>query len=72
MFHYTRPSFNTAPPITDGYMAGNFRHVLDPDDARLATGGAKEKTKNAGQPKAKPKLILTEKPKKKEKKKRKK
>ncbi len=53
MYHYTRPSFNTQLPgeSYDGFMAGNFRHVLDPDDPRLGTRTAKERTKTAVQPK---------------------
>ena len=47
MYHYTRPSINVKLPPGDGLIAGNFRHVLRPDDARLVTGTAKETTQVA-------------------------
>ena len=43
MYHYQRPSFNTLAPPRDGFLAGNHRDRLDPDDPRWATRTAKVK-----------------------------
>ena len=58
MFHYTRPSFNSALPVdaVDGLMAGSQRHTINPNDL---TAIPKIKQAKIPKPKGKVDPLLT-------------